>query len=187
MTPNRQHAISHGTIEVIWILPHDLCLPNIDTVAACNNYSFILDLSQPFWCTDQLINNHNSLMKFLISLLNTAVRVLISLKCHSSSVCMHRMHASVWILTTVTGHGCRGHLVDNRPLMGGGPAQHGFSLDPLWNILLCHLPLRAYGKNNIRSPILRTQVGLTSTKQWELHHFMRIHDFNWAFSNTCKQ
>ena len=88
MTPNRQHAISHGTIEVIWILPHDLCLPNIDTVAACNNYSFILDLSQPFWCTDQLINNHNSLMKFLISLLNTAVRVLISLKCHSAPACV---------------------------------------------------------------------------------------------------
>lgn len=105
----------------------------------------------------------------------------------SSTVCMHQMCASVWILTTVTGHGCRGHLVDNRPLMGGGPAQHSFSLDPLWNILLCHLPLRAYGRNNIRSPILRTQVGLTSTKQWEVHFFIRIHHFNWAISNICKQ
>lgn len=86
----------------------------------------------------------------------------------SPTVSMYWTCTSVWILTTVTGHGCRGHLVDNRPLMGRGPALHSVSLDRLWNILLCHLPLRACGKNNIRSPILRTQVGLILTKQWEL-------------------
>lgn len=50
----------------------DLCLPNMDTVAACNNYCFILDKSHLLvhWSIDQY---HNSLMKFLISLLNTAV------------------------------------------------------------------------------------------------------------------
>lgn len=89
----------------------------------------------------------------------------------SHSVRMNWMCACVWILTTVTGHGCRGHLVDNRTVMGRGPAQHSVSLDRLWNILLCHLPLRACGKNSIRSPILRTQVGLISTKQSEVHFF----------------
>lgn len=71
-------------------------------------------------------------------------------------------------LTVVTGHGCRGHLVDDRPLMGrecSVAAQDGVRLHGLWHILLCHLPLRAWSWNNIRSPILRKQVGLIS-KQW---------------------
>lgn len=71
----------------------------------------------------------------------------------------------VWSLTTVSGHRCGGHLVDNWPLMGGGPAQHSFSPDILRNILLCHLPLRACGANYIRRSILRTQVGLISIQR----------------------
>lgn len=69
------------------------------------------------------------------------------------------------ILTRVTGHGCRSHLVDNRPLVGSiscEAAQDSISFSRLWNILLRHLPSRARGWNNIRKSILRTQVGLFS-------------------------
>ncbi len=165
------------------------------------------------WQSSALINNHNSLIKFLIChqliILSTvlsktqwthfsnssprAVYIQSFQHCtegdnkpemsySSTDVCT----GCVRILTTVTGHGCRGHLVDNRPLMGRGPAQHSVSLDRLRNILLCHLPLRACGKTSIRSPILRTQVGLISTKQSERHFFNEgtwfIVAFRWSGS-----
>lgn len=53
--PSRQHAISQGTIEVIWLLPHrPVC--RIWTLSQLVIITVLFLISLTFWCTDQLIN-----------------------------------------------------------------------------------------------------------------------------------